>query len=319
MKNDVLLVTGASGFVGKAVANRAAADGLRVRAAVRRRANFMASGIESVFVGDLTADTAWGAALDGVDTIVHCAARVHVMHDEATDALAEFRKVNVNGTLNLARQAAAAGVQRFIFLSSVKVNGEKGFYTEASPAAPEDAYGISKQEAEQGLRNISLETGMAVVIIRPPLVYGLGVRANFHALMCAVGRGTPLPFGSIRNRRSFVSLENLVDFICVCVHHPAAANETFFVSDGEDLSTAELVRSLANALNCPVRLIPIPPFLLMAAATLVGKRDMAQRLLGSLQIEITKSRRLLGWVPPISVSEGMARLVGRDASRKMNL
>jgi nucleoside-diphosphate-sugar epimerase len=196
-------------------------------------------------------------------------------------------------------------VKRFVFVSSVKVNGERGLYTEADPPAPEDAYGISKHEAEVALRVIAKDTGMEVVIIRPPLVYGPGVRANFLALMRAVSRGIPLPLGAIDNRRSLVALSNLVDFIVACIVDPAAANETFLVSDGEDLSTADLIRRLAGAMGRPARLFPVPESVLNLGAALVGRRDIAQRLLGTLQVDISKARRLLGWEPPITVGEGL--------------
>jgi nucleoside-diphosphate-sugar epimerase len=205
----------------------------------------------------------------------------------------------------LARQAAAAGVKRFVFLSSVKVNGESGRYTEADPPAPEDAYGISKHEAEAALRAIAQDTGMDVVIIRPPLVYGPGVRANFLALMRAVSRGIPLPLGAVNNRRSLVALSNLVDFIITCIEHPAAANETFLLSDGEDLSTTDLIRRLAGAMGRPARLLPVPESVLIAGAALLGRRDIAQRLLGTLRVDTSKARQLLGWVPPITVDEGL--------------
>jgi nucleoside-diphosphate-sugar epimerase len=245
--------------------------------------------------------------LIGVDIVVHLAARVHVMRDSATDPLAEFRRVNVAGTERLALAAATAGVRRFVFLSSVKVNGEKGGYNESDPPAPQDAYGISKHEAELGLRVIAAETGMEVVIIRPPLVYGPGVKANFHVLLWAVARGVPLPLGAIHNRRSLVALDNLVDIIVTCIDHPAAANQTFLVSDGEDLSTTELIRHLARAMGRPARLIPVPASVLMAGATLLGKREVAARLCGSLQVDITKARELLGWLPPITMDEGLRR------------
>jgi nucleoside-diphosphate-sugar epimerase len=231
------------------------------------------------------------------------------MRERSRDALEQFRRVNVAGTLDLARQSAAAGVRRFVFLSSVKVNGEAGCYTESDAAAPGDAYAISKHEAEVGLREIGAATRMEIVIIRPPLVYGPGARANFGALVRAVARGVPLPFGRVDNRRSLVGLDNLVDFILTCATHPAAAHETFLVSDGEDLSTADLVRRMGRAMGRPARLLPIPPALLMHAATLLGRRDLAGRLLGSLQVDITKAKRQLGWTPPVSVDEGLRRAV----------
>jgi len=250
--------------------------------------------------------------VSNVDVVVHLAARVHVMRDAARDPITEYRRVNTEGTLNLARQAATAGAQRFVFLSSVKVNGETGSFRESDVPAPSDAYGLSKYEAEQGLKEIAAETGMAVVIIRSPLVYGPDVQANFRALMRGLALGIPLPLAAVDNRRSLVGLDNLVDLIVTCIEHPAAANETFFVSDGEDLSTPQLISRLARAMGRPARLIPLPPTLLTTGAMLLGKRDVAQRLLGSLQVDISKARRLLGWSPPVSLDEGLTRtVVGR--------
>ncbi|MDD2661790.1 MAG: NAD-dependent epimerase/dehydratase family protein, partial [Methylococcales bacterium] len=240
-----LLVTGASGWVGRAACAAFENRGWSVRAAVRSTPVADLPG-DVVQVGSVNAQTCWAPALSGIYTVLHCAARVHVMADTAQDPLSEFRKVNVDGTLNLARQASAARVKRYIFISSVKVNGESTQpghpFTEADMANPQDPYAISKFEAEQGLRQIAAATGMEVVIIRPPLVYGPGVKANFAALMRAVQRGWPLPLGAVHNLRSLVALDNLVDFILTCATHPNAANQTFLVSDGHDLSTTELVR-----------------------------------------------------------------------------
>ena len=302
-----ILVTGATGFVGTGLIARLAHDRRPVRAATRRDTGDLSPGVERATIGDLGRDTDWRPALEGVRTVVHLAARVHVTRDAAPDPLGEFRRVNVAGSLTLARQAAAAGVARFVFVSSVKVHGERGVFTEAAPLAPVDPYGISKSEAESGLHRIACETRMELVIIRSPLVYGPGVKANFRALMRAVARGLPLPLGAIHNHRSLAALDNLVDFVLTCIKHPAAANETFLVSDGEDLSTTDLIRRLARALGQPARLIPVPASILMAGATMLGKRDMAQRLLGSLQVDISKARQLLGWVPPLSVDEGLRR------------
>jgi nucleoside-diphosphate-sugar epimerase len=237
------------------------------------------------------------------------------MHGTSTNPLKEFRAVNVDGTLNLARQAAAEGAKRFVFVSSVKVNGEATqpgqMFSETNTPAPQDPYGISKMEAEQGLRQIASETGMEVVVIRPPLVYGPGVKANFAALMRAVQSGWPLPLGAVHNQRSLVALDNLVDFIITCMAHPKAANQTFLVSDGRDLSTTELVRGLARAAGVSECLLPVPVWLLQAGASLLGKSDAVQRLCGNLQVDISKARSLLGWTPPITVKEGLHRAVNR--------
>lgn len=309
----MILVTGATGFVGSALVSRLAHEGVETRACVRRDNASMPNGVHTVQVGDLTADADWSRALARVGVIVHAAARVHVMDDTATNPLDEFRRINVQGTLNLARQAAAAGVRRFVFISSIKVNGEDTklgvSFSEYDLPAPLDPYGVSKMEAEHGLRAIAAQTGMEVVIIRPPLVYGPGVKANFASLMRAVQRGWPLPLGAVHNQRSLVALDNLVDFIVTCVTHQQAANQTFLVSDGQDLSTSELVRGLARAAGVTARLVSVPVWGLQTGASLLGKWDAVQRLCGNLQVDISKARSLLGWVPPVSVDEGLRRAV----------
>ena len=305
------LVTGANGFVGTALCARLRREGLHVRGAVRA----LYSPPERdgpVAIGCLSSSTDWTAVLQNVEQVVHLAARVHVMNDKSSKQLTDFRRVNVEGTVNLARQAAAARVRRFVFLSSIKVNGE---FTEAGrpftafdAPAPEDPYGISKHEAEQFLRKIASETGMEVVIIRPPLVYGPGVKANFESMMRWLIRGLPLPLAAVtKNRRSLVSLDNLVDLIVLCLNHAAAGNRTFLVSDGEDLSTADLLIRMGAALGHPARLFNIPPPLLKLGVALLHKPDLYQRLGRSLQLEITNTRQLLGWVPPLSVYEGLRR------------
>ena len=311
----MILVTGATGFVGKAVVQRLLADdeSQRVVVAVRLDGLQWPEQVLPHVTGDLEPATDWSLALKEVSAVVHCAARVHVMHDTAANPLTAFRAVNVDGTLNLARQAAAAGVKRFVFISSVKVNGELTqpgrAFTETDAPAPQDAYGQSKHEAELGLHQIAADTGMEVVIIRPPLVYGPGVKANFAALMRAVQRGWPLPLGAVHNQRSLVALDNLVDFIVTCITSPQAANQTFLVSDGQDLSTTELVRGMAQAVGVSTRLLPVPVLALQAGALLLGKGDAMQRLCGNLQLDISKARTLLSWVPPVSVSEGLRRVI----------
>jgi nucleoside-diphosphate-sugar epimerase len=308
-----MVVTGAGGFIGRELCAEAASRGMALRS-ITRSPSDLTTGIENVVVGCIDGNTDWQDVLAGGEVVVHLAARVHVMQEASADPLAEFRWVNVQGTLNLARQAAAVAVRRFVFISSIKVNGEAttagaSFYADEFPA-PLDPYGVSKMEAEQGLREIAAKTGMEVVIIRPPLVYGPGVKANFQAMMRWLSRGVPLPLGAINNKRSLVALDNLVDLIVTCIDHPAAANQTFLVSDGEDLSTTQLLRRMGQAMGKPARLIPVPPALLKAGAALVGKPELAQRLCGSLQVDIAKTRELLGWSPPISVDEGLRRAAG---------
>jgi nucleoside-diphosphate-sugar epimerase len=313
MTTSGVLVTGATGFVGRALVDALRrSPGRTVTAAVRREVAI--EGVRTSRVGDLGPETDWRDALSRCDSVVHLAARVHMMADSARDPLAEYRRVNVAGTVELARQAAAAGVRRFVHLSSIKVNGEEthpgGAFREEDPPAPVDPYGISKAEAEEALLSLAGTTGMEVVIIRPPLVYGPGVRANFLTMTRWLARGVPLPLGAVdQNRRTLVALDNLIDLVITCMDHPAARNQLFLAGDAEDLSTAELLRRTAAALGVPARLVPVPTPLLTAGAAILGRRAFAQRLLGSLQVDISKSRRLLGWTPPISVDEGLRRAV----------
>lgn len=306
-----IVLTGASGFVGRCLLNELLEAEHQVTAVLRKHADGVDTRASLRVIDDFANSLSWGAFLQGQDIVVHCAARVHVMHDTLSDPLAAFRKVNVEGTLNLARQAAAAGVRRFIFISSVKVNGEgtpvgAPYLADAQPA-PADPYGISKMEAEHRLRALATETGMEVVIIRPVLVYGPGVKANFLSMMSWLHKGVPLPFGAIHNRRSLVALDNLVDLIVTCINHPAAANQTFLVSDGEDLSTSELLRRMGSALGKPARLLPVPSWMLEAGAAMLGKKALSQRLCGSLQVDISKTRELLNWTPPVSVDEALRK------------
>jgi nucleoside-diphosphate-sugar epimerase len=330
-----ILVTGASGFVGAALSTSLAARGEIVRAAARNAASLEqplgaaqldSRSIEPIVIEGIGPQTTWAHALEGVDAIAHLAARVHVMRDRSRDPLAEFRRVNVEGTLNLARQAAAAGVRRLVFVSSIKVNGEgtspQRPYRPDDKPAPVDAYGVSKHEAEVGLRLLSQQTGLEVVIIRPVLVYGAGVKGNFLSMMRWLSKGIPLPLGAIHNLRSFVALGNLVDLIQACLNAPGAANQTFLVSDGEDLSTTSLLRRLGDALGKPARLLPIPAAALQSVAVILGRREIMQRLCGSLQVDMSRTRSLLSWSPPISVEEGLrstaAAYLSSSAVRRAN-
>ena len=307
-----ILLTGATGFLGGGLLARLAFQGNHhLTVSVRNFTNISPAIGQQCLVPHLGAEVSWQHAVESREVVVHCAARVHVMNAQSSSQLAEFRKVNVEGTLNLASQAAAAGVRRFIFISSIKVNGEETtlgmpYFADAQPAAT-DPYGISKMEAEQGLRAIAATTGMEVVIIRPVLVYGPGVKANFLSMMRWLHRGMPLPFAAIHNRRSLVALDNLIDLIVTCIDHPAAANQTFLVSDGEDLSTSDLLRRMGAALGKPARLLPVPSRLLESGALMLGKQALAQRLCRSLQVDISKTRELLAWSPPVGVDEALRR------------
>jgi len=304
-------VTGASGFIGralvKALNRHTAFDGV---ALLRRPNNRDSSLGETRVLGDLAGDADLSSFLLGLDAIVHAAARVHVMNEAAEDPEAEFQRVNVAGTLNIARQARRAGVRRFIYISSIKVNGENSgphpFKADDAPH-PRDPYGRSKFDAEQALMSLGRETGLEVVIIRPPLVYGPGVAANFAILMRLVKSGIPLPFAKIANRRSLIYLENLIDLILTCLTHPAAANQVFLARDDVDISTTELLQSLARALGRPSRLFPFPQSWLDRLLRLSGKGGLADRLLGSLQVDIEKNAALLDWHPPVHFHDGIRK------------
>jgi len=307
----ITLVTGANGFVGWALCNRLCKDGFFLRRATRAITT-LPNETTAIEIASISSETDWSAGLKSVQQVVHLAARVHEMNEISSNALTDFRRVNVEGTANLARQAAAAGVRRFVFLSSIKVNGEftemgQPFTADSLPT-PQDPYGVSKHEAEQLLNEIATETGMEVVIIRPPLVYGPGVKANFESMMRWLSRGIPLPLAAIKNnRRSLVALDNLVDLIVTCLNHPAAANQTFLVSDGEDLSTADLMKRICEAWGRRANLYYVPPELLKLGAAVFRKHAIYQRLCGSLQVDISKTSHLLGWAPPVSVDEGLRR------------
>jgi len=307
-----ILLTGANGFVGSVLSKTFLDSKINYVAAIRTLSG-KNDGSEKIAIGEISSRTDWKLALKDVECVVNLAERVHVMHDTSVDPLSEFRHVNVEGTRNLALQAVAAGVMRIVYLSSIKVNGEltqlNSCFTADDSAKPQDPYGISKWEAEQVLHKISGETGLEVVIIRPPLIYGPNAKGNFASMVKWLRRGVPLPFGSIDNRRSIVGLDNLCDLILRCVDHPAAPGKTFMVSDDEDLSTSDLLRRTAYALGVKPRLINVPQSLLEFGANIFGQEDLAQRLFGSLQVDISKTESLLNWKPPFSVDYGLKRAV----------
>ncbi len=316
-ENPCVLITGATGFVGSRLAVFLSSQfpEADLRLVVRHRPDELqvpsvvpAGSIE--VVGDINPHTNWTNALVGVDVVIHLAARVHVMNDVALDPLEEYRNANTLATIHLAEEAAKAGVKRFIYLSSIKVNGEETnpgqSYSEDSIPAPIDPYGVSKWEAELGLEKVCAQTGMEFVIIRPPLIYGPGVKANFQKLMELVTKGFPLPLGSVHNQRSMLALDNLVSFIAEVMKNPLAANQCFLLSDGEDVSTTQLLRLIAKGMGQSIWLLPVPSFILRAAAQALGASSAADRLLGSLQIDSSKARQLLQWQPPLSVEEGIA-------------
>ena len=304
-----ILVTGATGFVGSCLCTKLLAEGWHVRGTLMPDEALAAlpPGVEPALVEPLGPVTSWQHALADIDTVIHLAARVHIMDDPASDPLTEFRKVNTEGTARLAAEAARCGVKRLVFISSIKVNGEETDtpYVEESPVKPADPYGISKWEAEQALRQIEAATGLDVVIVRPTLVYGPGVKANFLKMMQAIKRRIPLPFASINNQRSLIYVGNLVDALATCATHPVAAGKTYLVSDGTDVSTPELIRQTAAALAVPARLLPFPVSLMRLAGKLTGKNGAVNRLTGSLTVDSSKIRRELGWVPPFTMEEGL--------------
>ncbi|HDY85780.1 hypothetical protein LCGC14_0901490 [marine sediment metagenome] len=312
-----ILITGATGFVGCSLVERLSEEGCNITVLVRQLTSIFPKDVLQVadcelknwLLNDLSFNGKMYQALHSIDVVIHLAARVHIMKDEASDPLREFRKVNRDASLTLAEMAAKIGVKRFIYLSSIGVNGDKSSspFSELDEPLPHNDYAVSKYEAEQGLLNLAKQTGMEVVIIRPPLVYGPGVRANFASMMKWVNKDVPLPFGSIHNRRSLVALDNLVSFIIHCIEHPEAANEIFLISDDEDVSTPELLQKVAKSLGKQIRLIPVPVSWMAFAAKLIGKKAMANRLFGSSQVDISKAKNLLGWQPVITMNEQLKK------------
>ncbi len=309
----MILLTGASGFVGQAILKSAQQRGLKIRPAYRSL-DYVKLHDDAILVSELNNATDWSVALKGVDVLIHTAARTHIMSEKVRDPVAEFRRVNVEGTLNLAQQAAVAGVRRFVFISSIKVNGEATapgtpFAADDAPD-PKDAYGTSKAEAETELREIARKSRMEVTIIRPPLIYGPGVKGNFASLIRWLRLGLPLPLGGLtHNRRSFVGLDNLVDLILVCCYHPNAANQIFLISDGQDLSTTALIKKIGKAMDQEIYLLWVPVALISFIAKVTGKKVISQRLLGWLQVDIHKTCELLDWKPLMSLDEGLRSAV----------
>jgi nucleoside-diphosphate-sugar epimerase len=313
-----ILITGVNGFVGSALCMEAVARGFIVRGATRTVYDSPA-GVENIVVGDINADTEWHNALLNYDVVIHLAARVHVMSETADDSLSEFRLVNTTGTEHLARCAATSGVKRLVYVSSIKVNGEETIgdeeFCEQDQTNPQEAYGLSKWEAEHALHRVAAETDMEVVIVRPPLVYGPGVKGNFVQMLRVVTRGIPLPLASIKNKRELIYVGNLVDALITCATHPAAAGNTYLVGDGEPVSTPDLLRGLAKASGVSSRVFAWPVGLLKLMGALLGKADQVERLVGSLQVDSSKIGRELGWEPPYGLQEGLNKTVVRDGVR----
>jgi nucleoside-diphosphate-sugar epimerase len=310
-----VLVTGANGFIGSALCSRLLADGLQFRTAVRKdHSSFVEErGSGSVFsIGDVGPDTDWSRALECIDIVVHTAARAHRLDETSAEMISDYRKVNTAGTEHLAKMSIQAGVRRMVFISTVKVSGEgsPSAYTEEDPLPdPQGAYEVSKWEAEQALRESGIASNLEVVILRPPLVYGPGVKANFLSLLKAISMGIPLPLAGIRNRRSFIYIGNLIEAILLSMHHENASGETFVVSDGRDVSTPDLIRIIASAMRKKPLLFPVHPYLLNGLGLLAGKQGEMERLTSSLFVDCSKICRLLGWRPPFSMEEGMRHTV----------
>ena len=312
-----ILVTGANGFLGRCITKELLKDTNQIISVTR------SISADSIAIGDIDGLTNWSQALVNCDVVIHLAARVHQKHDDSPNPLLEFRRVNTEGTLNLARQAKKSGVKRFVFISSIKVNGEESSnsYAESSHPNPLDPYAISKWEAEQGLNELARENQMDVVIIRPPLIYGPGVKANFASMIKWVKRGLPLPFGSIHNKRSLIAVENLVDFIMLCADKsksPKAANQTFLISDGVDVSTTEMLNNVRTAYGVKIPLMSIPESWLKFTLNLIGKSELSSRLLGSLTVDISKARNLLGWEPKIDMLTQLRKMAAFDSHKASN-
>lgn len=319
-----ILITGATGFVGQALIKTLLQEEHRLIAAVRAYSSELPFQVEQKVIGDLGLLEPHYSVMDGSDNIevvIHTAARVHIMTDDVADPLTEFRKINVTGTIELAKQAEMAGVKRFIYLSSIKVNGEstdgRPAFSEVDESAPEDDYARSKLEAEQALFDLAKTTAMEIVVIRPPLIYGPGVKANFASMINIIKKGLPLPFGAIFNQRSMLAIDNLVDFIKCCITHPAAANQVFVLADGEDVSTTQLLKRLAVSYHRPTRLLSVPTSWMTFVAKLLGKRMMTDRLFGNLQIDISKAKQLLGWKSLVSMDQQLKKMAEQDQNSKI--
>ena len=306
-----IMITGANGFVGRRLLTYLNTAGHKTRAVVRRPSVSVDVPGESIVVGAIDANTDWQAALDESDVVVHLAARVHVMNETESDPLDAFRRVNLEGTMTLARAAVKAGVKRFVYVSSIKVNGEATYgqpFTPQQAVNPHDPYALSKWEAEKALKELSAQSGMEVVIIRPPLVYGPRVKANFLSLIKLARNGVPLPLGGIKNRRTMVALENLVDLIKTCCEHPAAAGQVFLAGDDETVSTAELVVRISRALGRPSRVFNFPPLIMALTTKLLGKEDVWRRLSGSLEVDTSSAKTILGWKPVVTMDEQLQQV-----------
>jgi len=319
-----IAVTGADGFVGSALCRRLGLDDFAVRPIVRDEScalRYLSMDIQTeapVVVGDIGSCTDWSLALDEVDVVIHLAARVHVMNENEEDPLSAFREVNTEGTRGLAIASAHAGVRRLVFVSTIKVNGEtttgRGPLRPEEPACPQDPYGVSKWEAELSLAEVAAATGLETVIMRPPLVHGPGVAGNLRRLILTVNKGIPLPLSRVNNRRSLVGVDNLVDALALCAVHKAAPGGVYTVCDGEQVSTAELIRIIAKGLRKPARLFPCPVAVLVAAASMFGKRDAVDRLVGSLEVDDSKLRRELGWYPVKCLEDGITAMCDLGSS-----